>query len=86
VEGDRLRLIVNEIEETHTLSGKQLTQIFGTQVYARLPHDSEELHESCVLRKLPREDSKIRQQIAALARKVAGLPEKKTKRALQPLF
>jgi pilus assembly protein CpaE len=86
VEGDRLRLIVNEIEETHTLSGKQLTQIFGTQVYARLPHDSEELHESCVLRKLPREDSKIRQQIAALARNVAGLPEKKTKRALQPLF
>lgn len=86
VEGDRLRLIVNEIEETHTLSGKQLTQIFGTQVYARLPHDSEELHESCVLRKLPREDSKIRQQIAALARNVAGLPEKKAKRALQPLF
>jgi Flp pilus assembly CpaE family ATPase len=86
VEGGRLRLIVNEIEETHMLTGKQLTQIFGTQVFARLPRDSEELHKSCVLRKLPREDSKIRQQIAALARSLAGLPEKKTKRAFQPLF
>jgi len=86
VEGDRLRLIVNEIEETHSLSGKQLTQIFGAQVYARLPRDSDQLHESCVQRKLPREGSKIRQQIAALARNLAGLPEKKTKRALQPLF
>jgi Flp pilus assembly CpaE family ATPase len=86
LEGNRLRLIVNEIEETHTLSGKQLTQIFGTQVFARLPRDSEELHESCVLRRLPREDSKIREQIAALARNLAGLPEKKTKRAMQPLF
>jgi pilus assembly protein CpaE len=86
LEGNRLRLIVNEIEETHTLSGKQLTQIFGTQVFARLPRDSEELHESCVLRRLPREDSKIREQIAALARNLAGVPEKKTKRTLQPLF
>ena len=86
VEGNRLRLIVNEIEETHSLTGKQLTQIFGAQVYARLPRDSDQLHESCVQRKLPREDSKIRQQIAALARNLAGLPEKKTKRALQPLF
>lgn len=86
VEGDRLRLIVNEIEETHSLTGKQLTQIFGAQVYARLPRDSDHLHESCVQRKLPREDSKIRQQIAALARNLAGLPEKKAKRALQPLF
>jgi Flp pilus assembly CpaE family ATPase len=86
VEGDRLRLIVNEIEETQPLSGGQLKQIFGTHVYARLTRDSEELHKACVLERLPREDSEIRQQIAALARKVAGLPEKKTSGALQPLF
>ncbi len=86
VEGDRLRLIVNQIEETQGLSGRQLHQIFGTQVYARLSRDSEELHNACVLRKLPREDSAFRQQIAALARNVAGLPEKKARRALQPLF
>jgi Flp pilus assembly CpaE family ATPase len=87
VEGDRLRLIVNEIVETHTFSGRQLNQVFGTEVYARLPRDSEELHKACVLRKLPREDSEIRQQIAALARNVAGLPEeKKARRTLQPLL
>jgi Flp pilus assembly CpaE family ATPase len=86
VEGDRLRLIVNEIEETHSLSGRQLSQIFGAQVYARLPRASEELHKACVLRKLAGEDSAIRREIAALARKVAGLPEKKPKRAIQPIL
>jgi Flp pilus assembly CpaE family ATPase len=86
VEGDRLRLIVNEIEETHSLSGRQLNQIFGAQVYARLPRASEELHKACVLRKLPGEDSPIRREIAALARNVAGLPEKKSRRAIQPIL
>ena len=86
VEGDRLRLIVNEIEETHSLSGRQLNQIFGAQVYARLPRASEELHKACVLRKLPGEDSLIRREIAALARNVAGLPEKKSRRAIQPIL
>jgi Flp pilus assembly CpaE family ATPase len=86
VEGDRLRLIVNEIEETHSISGRQLNQIFGIEVYARLPSDSQQLHKACVLRKLPAEDSRIRQQIAALARNVAGLPEKKARGVLQPLF
>jgi len=86
VEGDRLRLIVNEIEETHSLSGRQLNQIFGAQVYARLPRASEELHKACVLRKLPGKDSPIRREIAALARNVAGLPEKKSRRVIQPIL
>ena len=86
VEGDRLRLIVNEIEETHSLSGTQLNQIFGAQVYARLPRASEDLHKACVLRRLPAEDSPIRREIAALARTVAGLPEKKSRRAIQPIW
>ena len=86
VEGDRLRLIVNEIEETHSLSGKQLNQIFGAQVYARLPRASEELHKACALRRLPGEDSPIRREIAALARSVAGLPEKKARWAIQPIW
>ena len=86
VEGDRLRLIVNEVEETHTFSGRQLNQVFGTEVYARLPRDSEELHKACVLRRLPGEDSGFRNQIAALARSMAGLPEKKARLALQPLL
>jgi len=35
VEGDRLRLIVNEIEETQALSGRQLNQVFGVQLKTR---------------------------------------------------
>ena len=86
VVGDRLHIIVNQIEETHSLSGRQLKQIFGTEVFASLPRDSEELHNSCVLRNLPGENSHIRQEIAILARQIAGLPEKKSRRALQPLL
>ena len=79
-------MIVNEIEETQALSGRQLNQVFGVQVHARLSRDTEELHKACVLRKLPREDCGMRRQIAALARNVAGLPEKKARRTFQPLF
>src|SRR6185503_19804894 len=86
VEGDRLRLIVNEMEETHSISGRELNQMFGTEVYTRLPGDGQQLHKACVLLTLPAEDSGIRQQIAALARNVAGLPEKKARGILQPLF
>ena len=86
VERERLRIIVNDIEETHSLSGSQLTLIFGTPVFASLPRDSEELHRACVLRRLSAENSPMRRGIGEIARKVAGLPEKKVKGAFQPLL
>ena len=79
---ERLRLIVNQTEDVQALSGSDLKQIFGTRVYATLPNDSQELHRACLQRKLPAETTSIGRQIANLARKLAGLKEKKAKKSL----
>ncbi len=86
VEKDCLRVIVNEIDESHQMSRTNLNQIFGAQVFARLPSASEVLHDSCVLRRLPGKNSIIGRELAGLARNVAGLPENQSRRAFQPLF
>jgi len=79
---ERLRLIVNQTEDVAALSGNELKQIFGIGVYATLPHDSQELHRACLQRKLPSETSNVGRQLANLARKLAGVKEKKAKRNL----
>lgn len=79
---ERLRLIVNQTEDVEALSGSELKQIFGTPVYATLPQDSQELHQAYLQRKLPSETSNVGRQMVNLARKVAGLPEKRVKRNL----
>jgi Flp pilus assembly CpaE family ATPase len=82
IEGDRLRLIVNQTEDFIPLSGSELNKIFGIHVYAKLPRDSQALHNACIQRKLPGETSNIGKQIANLARKVARLREKKPRRSI----
>ncbi|HYL37127.1 MAG TPA: response regulator [Bryobacteraceae bacterium] len=79
---ERLRLIVNQTEDVLALSGHELKRIFGIQVYATLPNDSLELHRACLQKKLPPEDSNFSRQVVDLARKVAGLGEKRAKRNL----
>ena len=82
---DRIRLIVNQFEN-RSFSGSELNSIFGIPVYATLPADEEEIQKACIDRTLPSESSQFRKQMVKLARKVAGLPEKKLKGALGPLF
>jgi Flp pilus assembly CpaE family ATPase len=82
IEGDRLRLIVNQTEEFIPLSGSELNKIFGIHVYAKLPRDSQALHNACIQRRLPGESTNIGKQIANLARKVARLRDKKPRRSL----
>ncbi len=82
VEQDRLRLIMNRTEAGQTLSGSELNRIFGVRVYARLPYDSEELHRACLQRKLPGKASEVGRQFGHLARKVAGLHDKRSLRNL----
>ena len=86
IEGDRLRLVLNELEPAPALSGRALDQVFGTEVYARLPRDNEALHDACLHQKLPAQNSNIRRQIAGLARRMAGLPEPRTRRTLRGLW
>jgi len=86
MERDRLRLIVNQAEVGQSLSGSELNTIFGIPVYARLPHDSQHLQHACVHRTLPDPNSNIGQHMVKLARKVAGLDERKSRKGLPELF
>jgi Flp pilus assembly CpaE family ATPase len=75
VEESRLGLIINEIVQTRPLPEREIPKIFGVRMYKRLSSDHAELEEACLQKRLPRENSNIRKQIAALTRKVANLPD-----------
>ena len=82
MERDRLRLIVNQTDDIQALPGNELKQIFGIQVCATFPNDSQELHQACLQRKLPAESSAFGKEVVNLARKIAGLKDKPAKRNL----
>jgi Flp pilus assembly CpaE family ATPase len=85
-EGDRLRLIVNQLSRSQKFSETDLDRLFGVPVYARFTAASQELHDACVQKKLPARNSEFRTQMAALARKVAGLQAEKPKSRVSQIF
>ena len=85
-EGDRLRLIVNQLGNTQDFRGSELDSVFGIPVYAKLSGAARELHEACVRAKLPADDSDFRCQIVNLSRQLAGLSEKQHKRKILQIF
>jgi Flp pilus assembly CpaE family ATPase len=76
---DRIRLIVNQVEQTQPWLAGELKQMFGLQVHASLPVAKQDLNEAYVERRLPAENTKLRREIARLARRAAGLPEPQVK-------
>jgi Flp pilus assembly CpaE family ATPase len=85
-EGDRLRLIVNQLSRSQEFSGSELDRLFGVPVYAKFSAASQELHDACVQKKLPGKNSDFRLQMAALARKMAGLPPEKPRSRVSQIF
>jgi pilus assembly protein CpaE len=83
---DRLRLIVNRHANTNEVPGSELNRIFGIPVYAELPDSSQELRDACTQGKLPGENGDFRVEIARLARKMAGMPDKKPKSRVSQLL
>jgi len=79
---DRIRLIVNQGERSQPLLAQELKQMFGMQVHASLPSAVQDLNEAYVERRLPAENTRIRKEIAKLARKVSGVPEPSSKGGL----
>jgi len=75
VPADRIRLVVNQAEESESWSPRELQQMFGIEVFGRLPSAPSDLHEAFMQRRLPNETTAIRKEIAKLARRIAGLPE-----------
>jgi pilus assembly protein CpaE len=83
VERDRIRVIVNQLSRAQGFSGIELDRLFGVPVYARFSAAGQELHDACVQNKLPNKNGDFRIQMAGLARKMAGLPEKQRSRVSQ---
>jgi pilus assembly protein CpaE len=76
IEGDRLKLIVNQLSKTQQFFRGELDEVFGVPVHAKFSAAGQELHHACVKKHLPGEHSDFSTQMARLARKMAGLPEK----------
>jgi Flp pilus assembly CpaE family ATPase len=85
VDADRIRLVVNHIGGKHEVSREDLQSMFGVPVYATVPSDESEVHQACIQKRLPGVQSHIRKAIAALARKMTGLPEQRKAGALTSL-
>jgi Flp pilus assembly CpaE family ATPase len=78
IDADRIRLVVNHIGGKHEVSRVDLQSMFGVPVYATVPSDESEVHLAFVQKRLPGGHSQIRKAVAALARKITGIPERKS--------
>ena len=85
IDADRIRLVVNHIGGKHEVSREDLQTMFGIPVYATVPSDESEVHQACIQKRLPGGQSHIRRAVAALARKMTGLPEQRKASALTSL-
>jgi pilus assembly protein CpaE len=85
IDADRVRLIVNHIGGKHEVSREDLQSMFGIPVYATVPSDESEVHQACVQKRLPGAQSHIRKAVAALARKMTGIPEQRKTSTLTSL-
>jgi pilus assembly protein CpaE len=85
-EGDRLKVIVNQLSKTQEFSGRELDRLFGAPVYAKFDAAGKELHDACVKNSLPGKNSDFGLQMADLARKMAGLPPEKARSKVSQMF
>jgi Flp pilus assembly CpaE family ATPase len=86
VEGDRLRMIVNQFSRKQEITGGELDRLFGVAVYATFSAAGQELHDACVQKRLPEETSVFRMEMIALARKLAGLQPEKPRSRVSRMF
>jgi Flp pilus assembly CpaE family ATPase len=82
IDAERILLIVNQLANTPEFSSSELQQIFGMAPYAKLPDASPEFRDVRMQGRLPSENGVFRENIARLARRVAGLPEEESRRSL----
>ena len=80
IQRERLRLIINPRDSARHLSGKEIQNLFGIEISAILKPAHEELYNACVKKRLPLETDDFRMDLAAVARKLAGLPDGPPKR------
>ena len=86
MEGDRVRLIVNQADQAPALCRSDMRRVFGVEVYATTPKDAAELSQAMLARRPLSAKSALRVEIARMARRLAGLPEKKRRGPLSQLL
>jgi pilus assembly protein CpaE len=86
LEGDRLRMIVNQFSYQHKIRGGDLDGLFGVPVYAKFSEASQELHDACVQKRRPEKTAAFGLEMVSLARKLAGLPPEKSKSRVSRIF
>jgi Flp pilus assembly CpaE family ATPase len=74
--GNRLKVVVNQLFGTQKLSENELEALVGMPVFAKFSAAGQELHDACVQKRLLGKNSDFRVQMASMARKIAGIPEK----------
>jgi MinD-like ATPase involved in chromosome partitioning or flagellar assembly len=85
-DGDRIKLIVNQISNVPEYRGSEFDKLFGARVYAKFSPSAKELHESCLQRKPPARNSDFRIQMSALTSKIARLAPEKPRSIVSQLF
>jgi Flp pilus assembly CpaE family ATPase len=73
---DRLRMVLNQVGKFSPFSGSELQKVFGVAVQAKLPADAHEMENDTLAMRLPRSQSAFGKEMAVLAQRLAGLPEK----------
>jgi pilus assembly protein CpaE len=86
LEGDRLRIIVNQLSSRQDIPGRDLDQLFGVPIHATFPAADQELHEACLQNRLPAKNGAFRVRMAGLARQMAGLQPEKPKSIVSQIF
>jgi hypothetical protein len=78
-------LIINPRENARHLSGKEIQNLFGIEISAVLSAAHDDLYNACLKKRLPLETDDFRMELAAVARKLAGLPPEAPKRSMLSL-
>jgi len=85
IERERVRLVLNHTPDADRLSRKAIENLFGIPVDAVLPVAHDDLYSACLKKRLPSVTGDFRVALAAVARRMAGLPAEVPKRSLLSL-
>lgn len=83
---DRVKVVINQGAHPAAIRRSELDQIFGAPVFAHIPRATDDISMGFGQQSLPPAGAAIRQEIARLAQKMAGLEVTKRKSFLQSLL
>jgi pilus assembly protein CpaE len=78
--GNRLRVILNRTPQRPDVSAEELERILGLPIDTMLPNDYYTLYDALCKGKLLPPSSHLSRRVTALAMRLAGVPEEKSKR------